>query len=118
MVAIGGWYYKVHVLIWVWHRGYWPKADVDHEDLVRTNNRFDNLREATRSDNIANRRKQSNNKSGYKGVSWSKVSNKWIAQIQVRGEYQYLGVYARIEDAISAYRNAAARAFGEFARVL
>lgn len=115
-VSLSGWTYKAHLLMWVHYHGYWPIADVDHDDLDRTNNRIVNFREATRSNNIANRYKQSNNKSGYKGVTWNKNANKWLAQIQVRGEYKYLGVYSDLSEAVAVYQAAAKGAFGKFAR--
>jgi hypothetical protein len=118
VVSIGGWMYKVHMLIWVHYYGFWPEADVDHWDLVRTNNRISNFREASRSNNLANRRKQANNKSGHKGVCWSKAARKWLAQIKIRGVYQYLGTYEDLEEAASVYEKAARNAFGGFARVV
>lgn len=115
-IAINAVVYKAHLLIWVWHKGFWPVADLDHRDLNRQNDRIGNLREATRSQNLGNRRKQANNTSGRKGVHWSKVAQKWQAQIQTDGTYRYLGLFEDKESAARAYRVAAKKYFGEFAR--
>lgn len=66
-----------HRIIYFLHHGYCPEI-IDHVDNVRTNNRIDNLREASISDNNCNTRIQSNNTSGHKGVS-----------IYSSGKYQY-----------------------------
>ena len=64
----------------------------------------DNCRWVYRDIQNRNKRKiQSNNKSGYKGVSWHKASNKWSSQITVKGKKIYLGVFNEINKAIKAY---------------
>ena len=93
-----------------------PPARVDHRDTNGLNCQRRNLREANKSQNGANRGKNSNNTSGYKGVSWHKAARKWSAQIQVRGKYTYLGLFPNPEVAHAAYAEAAAHYFGEFAR--
>lgn len=105
-------FYKEHILIWVLHKGFWPLADIDHKDMDKANNKIGNLREATRSQNFANKTKQSNNKSGIKGVSWSKNARKWVAQCGGK----YLGLFVSVDEAAAAYIIEAKRRFGEFAR--
>ena len=64
----------------------------------------DNCRWVNSTVQNRNKRKiQSNNKSGYKGVSWHKASNKWSSQITVKGKKIYLGVFNEINKAIKAY---------------
>ena len=88
---------------------------VDHVNHDTLDNRKENLRICTGSQNQANKRKQSNNTSGFKGVSWDKRRCKWLAQISVNTKHRNLGRYSDIADAILAYDRAAAEANGEFA---
>lgn len=106
----------VHRLIWAIVYGYDPRADIDHRDLCRSNNRLMNLREATRSQNSMNRSMRSDNKSGIKGVHWHKATGKWAATICVNGKGTHLGTFLTLEDATEARRAASAKVYGDFAR--
>lgn len=88
---------------------------VDHIDGNGLNNRRDNLRLATNSQNHHNISKRSDNKSGYKGVCYS--GGKWVAQINVSGKQTYLGRFDTPENAYEAYCEAAKKYHGEFARI-
>lgn len=90
---------------------------VDHIDGNGLNNQLHNLRLATDSQNKANRGKQRNNKSGYKGVSWDSRARKWNAQIQVNRRCVHLGYFTDPIEAARAYDAAAPEYFGEFARL-
>lgn len=87
----------------------------DHIDKNGLNNRRENLRLATKTENQRNQRKPKSNTSGYKGVSWFKLANKWRAYIVVDYKQIYLGLFNNIEDAAQAYREAAIKYHGEFA---
>jgi len=63
-----------------------------------------NCRWATRLDQVYNRRRFKNNKSGYTGVSWNKAMSKWVAQRRITGKKAHLGFYEKKEDAIKAYK--------------
>lgn len=114
-IRIDGVMYKAHRLAWLYMTGEWPPEDIDHRDLNRKNNRWENIRSATRSQNNANQSVRKDNKSGYKGVSLK--AGKWWAQICVRGERRSLGRFATLEEAVMIYRRAVSDEFGEFARV-
>jgi hypothetical protein len=87
----------------------------DHRDPARTlDNRRDNLRITDRLGNSLNRRRRSDNTSGFKGVDWK--AGKWQARITVKGERRKLGRFDRPEDAFAAYCDAAKLYHGEFAR--
>lgn len=107
--------HQAHRVSWAVHYGEWPRAEIDHVDNDRRNNRIGNLREATRSENMRNRGIENKNKSGYKGVSWCKQNRKWVARIGVDGKSIWLGRFSDIQDAANAYKTAAKEAFGEFA---
>jgi len=87
----------------------------DHVDTNGLNNQRNNLREATKSQQMMNQNLRINNKSGYKGVYWYKNSGKWRAQISLNYKHIYLRSFENIKDAAKAYNKAAIKYFGEFA---
>lgn len=114
--SIDGRRYRLHQLAWAYMTGEWSAADIDHKDGDKLNNKWGNLRQATHSQNHANRKLSRVNTSGLKGVSWDRRRRKWIAQIGVQGSNIYLGSFASMHDAHSTYVAAAERYFGSFAR--
>ena len=93
-----------------------PKGmSVDHINHNTLDNRKENLRNCTRSQNMMNSRIYSNNKSGTTGVSFFKSQNKWISKITFNKKRIYLGLFVKIEDAIKARKDAEIKYFGEFA---
>jgi hypothetical protein len=88
---------------------------LDHIDGNGLNNRRNNLRPATKSQNGANRQKTSSNTIGFKGVVYDKRRRKWYGQIQVEYHKKHLGTFSTPEDAAQAYERAASEHFGEFA---
>lgn len=105
-----------HRLIWAYVTGYWPQSRVDHRNMVRDDNRFENLRLTTNSQNMANMRKRPTNVSGYKGVCWHPKIGRYTAGIKVNMKRIYLGCFTDPAAAHEAYRKAAVKYFGEFAR--
>jgi AP2 domain len=89
-----------------------PKSP-DHVNRNGLDNRRENLRPATPSQQGANRDRYSNNTSGYKGVRQER--GKWRARICLRGKLDHLGYFEVKEDAARAYNKAALEYFGEFA---
>lgn len=107
-----------HDLVWLYVHGRWPEDQIDHINMIPDDNRLKNLREATNAQNGANRRKHRDNTSGFKGVTWSAERKKWVASIGVNNKSIALGRYAKIEDAVAAYAEAARRYHGDFARLV
>ena len=93
---IGGEHWCVHKLIYLYHHGYVPNQ-LDHINGDTSDNRIENLREANSSENMRNRGIFSNNKSGHKGVSWSKSHGKWYAYVNINNSRKHLGYYDDIE---------------------
>jgi hypothetical protein len=89
----------------------------DHRNGNGLDNRRENLRRCTNSENNRNKGKQCNNKSGFKGVSWDKKDRRWIARIKTDSVYKYLGGFKTPELASEAYKQAAVEFHGEFARI-
>jgi hypothetical protein len=110
--------YSAHRLAWLMAYGVWPQEFIDHIDGNPTNNRLDNLREASHTENSRNRRIQSRNTSGFKGVYWNKAARKWHAQIHTDGRNKHLGLFVTAEEAYAAYCTAAKELHGEFARLI
>lgn len=114
-IMVEGKRYKSHRLAWFYVYGVWPTALIDHKNGVTGDNRIDNLREATGSQNKANQPAYITNTSGFKGVSWNKASKKWLTQIKHQGKLKHLGTFATPEEAHAAYCTAATQLNGEFA---
>lgn len=98
-----------HHVAFVLMEGRWPKYGVDHINGDPSDNRWANLREATKAQNGANRGVQRNSKSGLKGV------------VRYRGRYRahinkYLGTFRTAREAADAYARANAILNGPFAR--
>lgn len=96
----------------------WSLDDCKHIDHINgdpLDNRLANLRKADVTMNAANKRMQSNNKSGYRGVSYSASRGRWEAKLQFRGKTIHLGRHKTAEKAAMAYNEAAAKFFGAFA---
>lgn len=92
-----------HRIIWEMHNGKIPEGmEIDHINHTRDDNRIENLRVVTHSENNRNISKASNNKSGYTGVSYEKTRDKWRSSIQINRKLLNLGSCDRIEDAIKA----------------
>lgn len=115
-IRIDGIRYKAHRLAWLYMRGYMPPADIDHANMVRHDNVFANLREATRSQNQYNRPVSKKNKLGIKGVSFHKSAKKFVAQSNLNGKKICLGLFNTPEEASAAYKSFAKENHGQFAR--
>lgn len=90
---------------------------VDHVDGNTLNNLRGNLRSCTPSQNQANQKKQIRKKtSKFKGVYYSKIKNKWIAQIGFKKKHIHIGNYDSEKDAACAYDSLAIELFGTFAK--
>jgi hypothetical protein len=98
--------------------GRWPEPQIDHRNKNMADNRWGNLREATASQNAANKSMLPANKEGAKGVV--KVTRfgvaKFEARIRVDGKQIHLGRFDTRQEAHAAYCNAAEKHFGVFAR--
>jgi hypothetical protein len=113
-ISVDGKTYTAHRLAWFYIYKKWPNGDIDHIDNNRLNNKISNLREATRSQNLQNKKMQSNNTSGYIGVSYDKARDKWDARLKVFGKQICLGLFETAEEASKAYQDKASEYYKEF----
>jgi len=88
---------------------------VDHINRNTLDNRRKNLRLCTPGQNMCNRRIQSNNTSGYRGVTWDRQKKKWAARLKHGGKSIHLGRFDDKELAAKAFDEAAKKLRGEFA---
>lgn len=93
------------------------RMETDHINGNGLDNRRENLRVCTRSENLMNQKRGINNTSGYKGVSWHKGTEKWQSKIAAKGKRIYLGLFKEKEEAHKAYCEASKRYHGEFGNV-
>ena len=87
---------------------------VDHINHNPLDNRKCNLRICSNQQNCMNANLSKNNTSGYTGVIWHKLSQKWQSEIRVDGKYIYLGLFINLKDAIEARKQAEIKYFGEY----
>lgn len=93
--------FYAHKIIFAMYNGYYPEY-VDHDDRNNFNNRSENLKDRTQSENMHNMHLPIHNSSGYHGVSWESQRQKWRAQGKFNGVYHNFGNFDTIEEAISA----------------
>jgi hypothetical protein len=108
--------YKSHRLAWLYVYGEMPSKCIDHINCNKTNNKINNLRLSTHSQNKMNTPKQKNNTSGFKGVTWHKELKKWMVAARLNKKRHYLGYFSDIKEAAKAYANFAKKNHGEFFR--
>lgn len=99
---------RSHRLAWALYHGQWPcvSLEIDHKDGNRGNNRIDNLRLVTHTENSRNAGLPRNNKSGIQGVYWHRGRSKWQVTVQVDGRTRYFGIFEDKEEAARAAREA------------
>lgn len=116
-ISIGRKAYMAHRLAWLYVYGYFPK-EIDHKNGVKDDNRIENLRECTHSQNIAN--SPPRNRTLPRGVylkSRCAGDNKYMATIVSNGKRKHLGYFSTVEEAHEAYCSEKHKAFGEYARI-
>lgn len=117
-IGVDGKRYISARLAWFYMTGRWPVGEVDHADTNPLNDRWKNLRLATRGQNEANKGLSRRNTSGMKGVSWDRNRQKWKAQIAANGKNRLIGRFETPDAAQAAYARELISLHGKFARVL
>lgn len=107
--------YLEHILIWFYMTGRWPKNLIDHKDLNKSNNKWENLREANYSQNGFNCNPRSTNKLGYKGIKFFK--GKYRVRIMINGKEIHIGSFNTLEEAVEARNSKGIELAGEFYKI-
>lgn len=102
---------------WAYMTGEWPSHLVDHVDNDPSNDRWENLRAATKTQNGYNKRHRPSSSSSFKGVYYAAHAKKWRAEIAANGNRRHLGYFDNEQEAADAYAAAAHELHGEFARL-
>lgn len=104
-VWINGRRYMIHRLVWAYHRGTWPKNQIDHINGIPHDNRIENLREVSAREN--NQNYSRHRKGMLVGATYShNQKNPWKAKVQIGNRQLHLGYFATEKDAHRAYRQA------------
>ena len=114
VIAIDCRRYTAHRVIWMLHYGEFP-TEIDHINQNKWDNRIENLRLCSRSENTGNVGLRSTNTSGFRGVWFVEHCQKWRACIKENGKSRHLGYFNTAEEASIAYNIAAVEHFREFA---
>lgn len=101
LVSFNNRYRKVHRIIWEMHKGPIPDGmEIDHINHIKDDNRIENLRLASRSDQAMNMPMSSLNTSGVVGVCWDSARGKWFSQIKINGKNKRLYYGDSFDDAV------------------
>ncbi len=106
--------YPLHRLVWKWH-GHQNVPFLDHINCDVSDNRIENLRPATRHENMQNRGIPKNNTSGVKGVVWKADKQKWRVRVGVNGKRIHVGDFEDFELAELVAIEARNKYHGQFA---
>jgi hypothetical protein len=114
ITRIAGQHYCVHKLVYLWHHGEWPQQ-IDHINQDSLDNRIENLRMADSCENMQNRKLFKNNRSGAKGVAWSKRASKWQVYVGINRKIKHVGYFVDLELAELVATEARQKYHGAFA---
>lgn len=101
-ISIGRRSYNASRLAFLYMKGYFPEYDVDHRNRIRDDNKWENLRHATRSCNTRNCSISKRNKSGVTGVHWHNQTKRWASSIRIMYKNKHLGEFENLRDAAQA----------------
>lgn len=108
--------YKAHRIAWFLLTGKIPDKFIDHINMIKSDNRAVNLREATVAQNAANRVTQKNSTTKCKGVGYRKDINKWYSRIGFRGKTYFLGYVDSMSEAKRRYDEKAKSFYSDYSR--
>ncbi len=105
-IRIDNWLVGAHRLAYLYMTGRFPEDEIDHINHLRNDNRWANLRGASKKENRKNALMMSTNTSGFNGVHFDKAKNKWAARINANKKYIFIGNFENKIDAIEARKAA------------
>jgi hypothetical protein len=118
LVGVPGGHARAHRIVWaIVHGSDLDGYQIDHINGDGLDNRIENLRLATSSQNNRNRKTAKNSTTGIRGVCWDAARNKWMAHISVNGKFHNLGRFDSLAVARCVRRRAEVQLFGEFSSI-
>jgi len=99
-------HYFAHRVAWAIHYGYWPTGQIDHVNGLRSDNRIENLRDVSHSDNQKNVKLRRDNKCGTPGIDWKKHASAWRVRVNREGKRHLLGYFKNLDEAVAARKSA------------
>jgi len=113
-VYVDGRNWRIHRLVFLMHFGYLPST-IDHINGIKDDNRIENLREATPSENGYNKILLTKSKSGIKNVQWISHMNKWQVRLKINKQNKVMGYFEDLELADLVATEARDKFHGKFA---
>lgn len=116
VVAYGKSHLMIHRVVWtMFNRQMVKGEDIDHINGDRSDNRIENLRLCSRSDNLKNAQKRKDNTSGYKNVNWNEATKSWRVKFRVAGKTKCFGLYKDLNEAVDVSKVIRNSLHGQFA---
>jgi hypothetical protein len=109
--------YRAHRVIFKMMTGLDPEEEIDHINNNPIDNRWENLRASSSSQNNCNQRIKSTNTTGFKCVRWHKRDKKFYSKIKLQGKSVFLGYFDTAEEAYKNYCEKVVFIHGEFSNV-
>lgn len=106
---------SAHRLAWALYVGD-PPAEIDHINGIRSDNRLENLRPASRAQNMHNAKTKACSGSGKKNVQWDSQASKWRVRVRVNGVRHHIGRFVDFDEAVTAAQSFMQQHHKEYAR--
>ena len=116
-IGFDGGKWQSHRLAWFYVHGIDPESlSIDHINGNPSDNRINNLRLATATQNQCNSKTSVKNRSGAKGVCWNKASEHWEVRVTINRRRFHMGGFLEFKEAVAAAKSTRERIHKEFAR--
>jgi hypothetical protein len=115
IITFQGVKYRSGRLAWLYMTGEWPVEEIDHDNRDKTDDRWCNLLDKSRSNNALNRDLQVNNFSGTRGIHFDTARGLWQVQVKKDNVSHFGGRYDDYNEAVIARDELASKLHGSFA---